>query len=118
MTVIEFVSGEIVGREQAEALRVELDSLVWPGYPDNLLIDFANVRLMGSAAFEVIGSFARQLGRVKVCCVGEGLRVGAGLVGLDDCVDYFDSRESAESAAIEAAQRAGADTADYVVMPV
>ena len=79
-------------------------------------MDFGNVRLLGSSAFEEIAGFVRHLGRVKVCNMGEGLRVGAGMIGLDQYVEFCDSREAAIAAQDDAQQRgvAGSREHEYV----
>ena len=95
VTVIEFTSRDLVGPVQAHELRDQLDSLVWSDLPRNTVIDFRNVRSLGSSAFAVIAGFVRQFGHVRVCNLSHSLRLGAALIGLDDWVEFADSRESA-----------------------
>jgi anti-anti-sigma regulatory factor len=116
VTVIEFTSRDLVGPVQAHELRDQLESLVWSDLPRNTVIDFRNVRTLGSSAFGVIAGFVRQFGRVRVCNLSHSLRLGAALIGLDDWVEFADSRESAIRAAVNDATRGCEDTVDYPAM--
>ena len=80
------------------------------------MIDFRNVRTFGSSAFGVLAAFVRPFLSVKVCNISHNLRLGAALVGLDDWVEFAESRESAIAAAIDDAQRGCGDTEDYPVL--
>ena len=64
----------------------------------------------------MIARFVRQFVCVRVCNMSHTLRLGAALVGLDDCVEFSDSRESAIREATEDARRGCDDTVDYPVM--
>ncbi len=116
ITVIEFQSQDLVGPVQAQELGEQLESVIWSGFSRNLVIDFRNVRTLGSSAFGVIAGFVRQFGRVRVCNISHNLRLGAALIGLDDWVEFADSREAAIRAAVSDARRGREDTADYPVM--
>ncbi len=116
VTVIEFVHGDILGPHQARELREQLESLMSSGVPRNVVIDFRNARMLGSSAFGVIAKFVRQLARVRACNISHSLRLGASLIGLDDWVDFAQSRESAVQAALEDARRGREETADYPVL--
>jgi anti-anti-sigma regulatory factor len=109
VVVIEFLSQDIFSPGHAIELGEQLDSLIRPDLPRNFVIDFANVRSLGSTAFGAIVKFIRQVGRVCVCNLDESLRLGATLVGLEDWVEFADSRH----AAIRAAKRGEEDTVDY-----
>ena len=67
LLVIEFLSHEIAGPHHARELGEQLDSLIRPEVPRNFVIDFANVRSLGSTAFGEIADFVRRVGRVRVC---------------------------------------------------
>jgi anti-anti-sigma regulatory factor len=114
--VIEFQSRELAGPVQGRELREQLESLAWEGAPRNLVLDFRNVRTIGSSVFGEITRFVRQFVRVRVCNMTHNLRLGAALIGLDEWVEFSDSRESAIAAAADDASRGRDDTADYPVM--
>jgi anti-anti-sigma regulatory factor len=111
--VIEFLSPEIVGPIQARELAEQLDSLIRPGLPHQFVIDFANARSLGSTAFGEIARFVRRAGRVRVCNLGDILRLGASLIGLDDQVEFSPSRNQAIRAARKDWRRGEEDTVDY-----
>jgi anti-anti-sigma regulatory factor len=110
--VIEFLSPEIASPLHALELGEQLQSLIRPELPRNYVIDFGQVRSLGSTAFGEIARFVRRADRVQVCNLDETLRLGAALIGLDDWVEFADSRH----AAIRAAIRDEEDTVDYPEM--
>jgi len=113
IVVIEFSSPEIAGAHHARELGEQLDSLIRADLPRSFVIDFGNVRFLGSTAFGEIVSFARQAGRVYLCNMQANLRLGASLIGLDDCAEFATSRRAAISTARRAAMRGAEDTVDY-----
>jgi anti-sigma B factor antagonist len=113
LVVIEFLSAEICSPLQARELGAQLDSLIRPDLPRNFVIDFANVRSLGSTAFSEIADFVRRVGRVRVCHLDPILRLGASLIGLDDWVQFADSRQQAIRAARRDWRRGEEDTVDY-----
>jgi len=113
VVVIEFLSHEIPGPLQAYELAEQLDSLIRPDLPRNYVIDFANVRSLGSTAFGEIADFVRRVGRVRVCNLDDILRLGASLIGLDDRVEFAASRHGAIRAARRDWRRGEEDTVDY-----
>jgi anti-anti-sigma regulatory factor len=116
ITVIEFLSRDIIGPHQAEELREQLDSLIWAGVPRNFVIDFANARALGSSAFAVIAGFVRKYGHVRACNMSENLKLGAGLTGLENWVQFADSREAVVREARTDARRGQDETEDYPAM--
>jgi anti-anti-sigma regulatory factor len=116
VTVIEFSTGDILGPNQARELRDQLDLLMSSGVPRNVVIDFRNARTLGSSAFGVIARFVRRLARVRVCNISDSLRMGAALIGLDDWVDFAESREAAIRDAVDDARQGREDTTDYPVL--
>ena len=116
VTVIEFLSRDIVGPNQAQELREQLESLIWAGVPRNFVIDFGNVRALGSTVFAVIAGFVRQVPHVRVCNLSHGLLLGATLIGLDEWAQLEESRESAIRKARSAARHGRDETEDYPVM--
>jgi anti-anti-sigma regulatory factor len=113
VTVIEFLSRDLVGPHQAWELREQLESLIWAGVPRNFVIDFRNARSLGSSVFGVIGHFVRQVGHVRVCNLSHGLLLGATLIGLEEWIPLEESRESAIREARRAARRGQDETEDY-----
>jgi anti-anti-sigma regulatory factor len=116
VTVIEFQISDILGPHQAHELRYQLESLMSSGVPRNVVIDFRNARMLGSSAFGVIARFVRKVWRARVCNVNHSLRLGAALIGLDEWVEFADSRESAIRMALADAVQSREETADYPVM--
>jgi hypothetical protein len=117
VTVIEFVSRDVVGPNQAQELREQLESLIWADVPKTFVIDFANARALGSSAFAVIAGFIRQVGYVRVCNLSHGLMLGATLIGLEDWVPLEEGRGSAIREARRAARHGQDETEDYPAMP-
>lgn len=113
VAVIEFLSPEICGPLRAGELGAQLDSLIRPDVPRNYVIDFSNVRSLGSTAFGEIANFVRRVGRVRVCHLDHMLRLGASLIGLDDWVIFADGRQQAIRAARRDWRRGEEDTVDY-----
>jgi anti-anti-sigma regulatory factor len=103
VVAIEFRSPEICDPHLAHELGAQLESLIRPELPRDFVIDFANVRSLGSTAFGEIVSFARRVGGVHVCNLHPSLELGAALIGLDDCAECASNRRKA----IQAARRAG-----------
>jgi anti-anti-sigma regulatory factor len=116
VTVIEFLSREIVGPHQAEELREQLESLVWSGVPRNFVIDFAHVRALGSSAFGVIAVFVRKYGHVRACNVSNSLRLGAAMTGLENWVQFAEGRDAVIREARKDARRGQDETEDYPAM--
>jgi len=113
LMVIGFLSPEICGPLHSRELGAQLDSLIRPDVPRNFVIDFANVRCLGSTAFAEIADFARRVRRVRVCNLDPILRLGASLIGIDDWVQFADSRQQAIRAARRDWRRGEEDTVDY-----
>jgi anti-anti-sigma regulatory factor len=113
VVVVEFLSPEITSSVHALELGEQLNSLIQADLPRNYVIDFAKVRSMGSTAFGEIANFVRRVGRVRVCHLAHNLQLGATLIGLDDWVEFAESRKSAIRDAIEDARRGEQETVDY-----
>jgi anti-anti-sigma regulatory factor len=112
VVVIEFLTPEIVGPLHAGELGAQLDSLVRPDWPSHFVIDFARVSSLGSTAFGEIGAFVRRVSKVRFCNLHPILELGAALMGLDDRVEFSDSRPAAIRAARRDARRGARDTVD------
>jgi anti-anti-sigma factor len=95
--LIEFMSADIVDPDHARELGEQLASLVRDDLPRQIVLDFKDVRALGSTAFGEIVSFARRVGwrngRVLVCNLRDTLRLGAALIGLDAHADFAASRQ-------------------------
>jgi anti-anti-sigma regulatory factor len=108
IVVIEFLSRAITDPRHARELGEELRSLIQPGWPLQFVIDFKNVRSLGSTAFGEIASFAHDIrlagGQVSVCRIAEMVRLGASLIGLDDEAHITESRQSAINAHLNLAE--------------
>jgi len=113
VVVIEFLSDEIAGPSDAHELREQLDMLMRPEMPHRFVIDFGNLRRLGSSAFGEIVSFARKAERLVVCNLRENLRVGAALSGLDLCADFATNRRLAIDEARKAERRVEEETMVY-----
>src|SRR5262249_5768559 len=113
VVAIEFLSHEIAGPMHARELREKLNSLIRAELPKNFVFDFAGVRSLGSTAFSEIANFVRRVGPVRVCNLAFNLRLGAALIGLDERVEFAESRQAAIRAARKDARRGEEDTVDY-----
>jgi anti-anti-sigma regulatory factor len=113
VVVIEFLCQDLAGPFHARELGEQLGSLIRSGLPQNFVIDFSNVRSLGSTAFNEIVSFAHKAGRLYVCNLQKKLRLGAGLIGLDECSEFAANRRTAINGARRAAMRGEEDTVDY-----
>jgi anti-anti-sigma regulatory factor len=105
VVVIEFVSGEIAGPVQAGELGEQLESLLRSDLPRNFVIDFSNARSLGSTAFSVIVSFAREVEQLQVCNIPKTLELGAMLIGLEAWAVRARDRRAAIDGARRAAER-------------
>jgi anti-anti-sigma regulatory factor len=113
VVAIEFLSEEILGPVDARELGEQLHSLASLDVPQHFVLDFGNVRSLGSTAFGEIVSFARKSGRLYICNMQENLRLGAALIGLEDCAVFAASRRVAINWARRAALGDEEDTVDY-----
>jgi anti-anti-sigma regulatory factor len=113
VVVIDFLTDDITSPVRARELGEQLDSLIQRHWVRYFVIDFANVRSLGSTAFGEIVSFVRKATRVWVCNLDDGLRLGASLVGLDDCARFVASRRVAIGEALGTPRLDEDDTADY-----
>ncbi len=95
IVLVEFLSHEIAGPHQSEELGEQLDSLIRADLPSIFVIDFAQVRSLGSTAFGEIMSFARKVDRLYICNLRDHLRLGAALIGLDECAEVAMTRQAA-----------------------
>jgi len=116
VVVIEFLSREIVGTEAAHEFGEQLDSLISAATPRTFVIDFANVRAIGSSAFAELVSFARRVRRLSVCNMRNNLRLGASVIGLEDCAEFAVDRAAAIDSARRVASPNDQDTVDFPVL--
>jgi anti-anti-sigma regulatory factor len=115
VVVIEFLSQEIAGPCQAHELAEQLESLIRPELPQSFVINFGKVRSLGSTAFGEIVSFAHKVGGVHICEIGDHLRIGAALIGLDECAEFATNRRAAINGARRNAIRGAEETVDYPI---
>jgi len=113
VVVIEFVTHDITSPDHARELGEQLNSLIRPHSLQYFVIDFASARSLGSTAFGEIVSFVRKATPVWVCNLDKRLRLGASLVGLDDCAKYTSNRREAINEAARTARLDEQDTVDY-----
>jgi anti-anti-sigma regulatory factor len=113
VVVIDFLSEEIVGPLHARELGEQLASLTQTALPQNFVMDLGNVRSLGSSAFAEIVGFAHKLGQLTVCNLHSSLRLGAAMVGLDECADLAASRLAGINSARRMAIRDQEATVDY-----
>lgn len=110
VVVIEFLSPTIADPSHARELGEQLHSLIRPDLPGRYVIDFKNVRTLGSTSFGEIASFVRDVrqagGRVNLCGLDPMVRLGATLIGLDDQAEFAESRAAAIQACLEPADLA------------
>jgi anti-anti-sigma regulatory factor len=99
VVVIEFLSRSIIDPGHARELGEQLHSLFRAHLPRRFVIDFKDVRMLGSRAFAEIATFARNVrvggGKVTICRIPEMVRLGATLIGLDDQAEFVQDRQSA-----------------------
>jgi len=113
VVVIEFVSHDLASPVHARELGEQLNSLIRPHSVQYFVIDFATVRSLGSTAFGEIVSFVRKARPVWVCNLDATLRLGASLIGLDDCAKFTANRRVAINEAVRTARRDEEDTVDW-----
>jgi anti-anti-sigma regulatory factor len=113
VVVIEFESHDIASPVHARELGEQLNSLMRPHSLQYFVIDFARARSVGSTAFGEIVSFVRKARPVWVCNLDAKLRLGASLIGLDECAKFAANRRMAINEAIRTARRDEEDTVDY-----
>jgi anti-anti-sigma regulatory factor len=114
VVMIEFLSHDIVSPVHARELGEQLHSLIRPQPHQYFVIDCAGVQSLGSTALSEIVSFVRKANKAWVCNLGNTLRLGAALVGLDNWAKFAANR----SAAIEDAERSARwDEEDAVDSP-
>ena len=107
VVVIEFLNRAVADPNHARELGDQLRSLIRPDLPRQYVIDFKNVRTLGSTSFGEIVSFVRDVrragGQVKVCGLDPMVQLGATLIGLDDQAEFAPSRQAAIDACLEPA---------------
>jgi anti-anti-sigma regulatory factor len=113
VVAIEFRTQDIAGHLLARELGEQLHSLIRPELPQNFVIDFGNIHSLGSTAFGEIVAFAHKVGRLQVCNMQNTLRLGASLIGLDECAEFATSRRAAIDGARRAAMRSDDNTVDF-----
>src|SRR6516162_2812829 len=80
VVAIEFLNREFADPSHARQLGEQLDWFIQSDLPRNFVLDFKNVRSLGSTAFGEIANFIRKAGQVRICNLHETLQLGAALV--------------------------------------
>ena len=117
VVVIGFVDREISDPDHAHELGEQLDSLIRSELPLNFVIDFKNVKSLGSTAFGEIRAFARRVrwwgGSVRICNLQDSLQLGAALIGLDEYAEFSPSLHTAIQEARKSVKRNESDIVYY-----
>jgi anti-anti-sigma regulatory factor len=99
VVVVVFETHDLTDPTHGLELGEQLDSLICPDLPLRFVIDFRDVRAMGSTAFCELATFARRVrwwgGQVAACDLDPELSLGAALSGLDDHVEFAGSLKAA-----------------------
>jgi len=95
VVVIEFLTREIGSPFHSRQLGEQLRLLIDPDSPRFFVLDFKNVRMLGSTGFGEIASFVRRAGRVAFCNMPASLQLGAAMIGLEDHAEFARGRQSA-----------------------
>ena|SRR5947209_8415454 len=106
VAIVEIRTRDLLGPIPARELSTELTLVAAQEWATRLLVDFRRVSHVGSTGFAAMFqllSRARAEGReVKLCGMGNGVRLGAEIVGLPKLVEIHDD----EAAALRAFARA------------
>ena len=102
VVVIEFLTRDIGSPIVARQLGEQLCSLIDPDFPRYFVLDFKNVRMIGSSGFAEIVSFVRKAGRVVICNMPATLQLGAAMIGLEDHAAFARDRQTAIDAGMRA----------------
>jgi anti-anti-sigma regulatory factor len=113
VVVLEVVNDDLASPSLAHEFGEQLECYVRPEFPHRFVIDFANVRTVGSTAFGELVSFARQVGRLVICNLATNLRLGASLADLDLYAEFAPSRRAAIDIARRGPMRGDEETVDY-----
>jgi anti-anti-sigma factor len=97
--VVEIVSKDLQGPEAARALGAELGLVLAQDWAKRMILDFHHVSYLSSTGFAVVFKLVRSVtasgGKVAVCRMEPGLRLGAEIIGLDKVVGVFESEAAA-----------------------
>jgi anti-anti-sigma regulatory factor len=102
VVVIEFLTRDIASPILARQLGEQLCSLIDRDTAQYFVLDFKNVRMIGSSGFAEIVSFVRKAGRVGICNLPATLELGAAMIGLEDHAKLARDRQSAIDAGMRA----------------
>jgi anti-sigma B factor antagonist len=99
VAVVEIRTRDLQGPMPAQELGTELALVAAQEWARRLLVDFRRVTYVGSTGFAALFklmSRARAEGReVKLCGMGNGVRLGAEIVGLPKLVEIHDDEAAA-----------------------
>jgi anti-sigma B factor antagonist len=99
VTVVSFIDTKIVSDEDIQEVGDQLYSLVEQEGHRKLLLNFANVRYLSSAALGKLINLKRKLGAVKgtmkLCCIHPDLLEVFKITRLDQVFQIFDDEQAA-----------------------
>jgi len=99
VAVVEIRTRDLQGPMLAQELSAELALVTAQEWAMRLLVDFRRVTYVGSTGFAALFklvSRARAEGReVKLCGMGNGVRLGAEIIGLQKLVEIHDDEAAA-----------------------
>ena len=99
VAVVEIRTRDLLGPMLAQELGTELALVAAQEWAGRLLVNFHRVTYVGSTGFAALFkllSRARAEGReVKLCGMGNGVRLGAEIVGLQKLVEIHDDEAAA-----------------------
>jgi anti-sigma B factor antagonist len=99
IVVVEIVSKDLQGPTAARELGAELLLVTTQGLATRIVLNFHRNNYLSSTGFAVlfklISRVTAQGGKVAVCNMEPGLRLGAEIVGLDKVVSIYDSEAAA-----------------------
>lgn len=102
VSIAEVVSVELNQPRFSEELSAQLKSLLEPGSPDRVLIDFRHTKYMSSTAFAVLVEFAKlaqERGvKVAICGMSGALRFGADILSLGRIIPIYPDEATALAA--------------------
>jgi anti-sigma B factor antagonist len=99
VTVVSFVESKIVSEENIQEVGDQLYSLVDNEGHRQILLNFANVQYLSSAALGKLINLKKKVGAVggklKLCCIHPELKVVFKITRLDQVFEIFDDEQPA-----------------------
>jgi anti-sigma B factor antagonist len=99
VVLVEITDRNVQSPAQAQELGAELGRVVAQDWAKRLLVDCRQVRYLCSTGFAVFFRIVKQFkgagGQIKFCNMDPQIRLGAGIVGLDQLVEIYDTEAAA-----------------------